>query len=183
MRKGIRSHRVTVYYVEPDVYRLQKDDLGDANLMAVLDPGGVFIAPTDKYPLQVSFKQIDDELAMTASVAETTPNLPPPYTVLSAAGTDGSWVNQDVSAILSPIVQAAPIAATYYGVDNSRCNESTLNCATYTDGLTIAGEGEHNSSTSPPTSQARPNPRSTRSCGSIRRRRLRPPLWPRQAGR
>jgi hypothetical protein len=141
--KGIRSHRVTVYYVEPDVYRLQKDDLGDANLMAVLDPGGVFIAPTDKYPLQVSFKQIDDESAMTASVAETTPNLPPPYTTFSAAGTDGSWVNQDVSAILSPIAQAAPIAATYYGIDNAGCNESTLNCPIYADGLTVAGEGEH----------------------------------------
>jgi hypothetical protein len=123
--KGIRSHRVTVYYVEPDVYRLQKDDLGDANLMAVLDPGGVFIAPTDKYPLQVSFKQIDDESAMTASVAETTPNLPPPYTTFSAAGTDGSWVNQDVSAILSPIAQAAPIAATYYGIDNAGSRPST----------------------------------------------------------
>ena len=36
---GIRSDRVTVYLVEPDLYAANADDLGDANLAAVLDPG------------------------------------------------------------------------------------------------------------------------------------------------
>ena len=38
----------------------------------------------------------------------------------------------------------APIAATYYGIDNAGCNETTLSCPIYADRLTIAGEGEHN---------------------------------------
>jgi len=69
----------------------------------------------------------------------------PPTTVLSAAGTDGSWANQDVVAQLFPSPDAfgTPIATTYYGVDDPGCNEQTRDCAIYSGNFTIAGEGVH----------------------------------------
>jgi hypothetical protein len=140
--KGMRSDRVTVYYVEPDLYNSNAGDLGDANLVAVLNPNALFEAPADKPRLTVGFIQVDDATRMTASVIVTAPDAPPPRTLLFAAGADGRWVNQDVSATLS-VAPGAPIAKTYYGVDDRGCNETTLDCAFYGDAFTIAGEGTH----------------------------------------
>lgn len=72
--KGIRSDRVTVYYIDP-VNDTATDDLGDANLMAVLNPGETFDAPGNSPTLHVSFDGIVDasNASMHAAVTVTTP--------------------------------------------------------------------------------------------------------------
>jgi M6 family metalloprotease-like protein len=142
--KGIRSNRVTVYLVEPDLYAANAGDLGDANLVAVLNPGDAYTAPGGAPPLTVSLDSIEPGPQMNANVTVTTPNGAAPQTVLSAAGVDGSWVNHDVSAYLFPLQGFAPLSQTYYGVDDGGCTTQTLDCAVY-DGtpFTISAEGEH----------------------------------------
>jgi hypothetical protein len=72
--KGIRSDRVTVYYIDP-ANDAATDDLGDANLMAVLNPGDAFDAPGNYPALHLSFDGIVDasNAAMHAAVTVTTP--------------------------------------------------------------------------------------------------------------
>lgn len=143
---GIRSDRVTVYLVKPDLYSA-KDDLGDANLEAVLKPGERFTAGPENPAIDVLFKGLadNDVIAMRANVAVTTALPAPPSTVLSAAGMDGAWANQDVIARLfaRPNWIGTPIAKTYYGIDDPGCNEQTRDCPVFADSFTIAGEGEH----------------------------------------
>jgi hypothetical protein len=144
--KGIRSDRVTVYLVSP---RLDKDDdaddLGDANLVAVLKPGDRYTAPAGAPDLSVSLDAVDQNSHLNASVTVGTPHPLPPATVISATGRDGTWANQDVTARLFTVPNPfAAVATTYYGVDDPGCTEQTRDCAIY-DGnsFTIAGEGEH----------------------------------------
>jgi M6 family metalloprotease-like protein len=143
--KGIRSDRVTVYLVSPDLYTAD-DDLGDANLVAVLKPGERYSAPAGAPDLSVAFDSVDQNSHLNASVTVTTPHPQPPTTILSTAGRDGTWANQDVTARLFtlPNPVGAPVATSYYGVDDRGCSETTRDCAIY-DGnpFTIAGEGEH----------------------------------------
>jgi M6 family metalloprotease-like protein len=144
---GIRSDRVTVYLVEPDLYPTKAAAvLGDANLAAVLNPGDGYTAPGGSPPITVTFDSVEPGPRMNASVTVTTPHPPAPQTFLSADGKDGSWVNHDVSANLLAYqaVDGAPLAQTYYGVDDGGCSDQTLDCAFYSpDGFTVAGEGVH----------------------------------------
>ena len=141
---GIRSDRVTVYLVEPDLYAANADDLGDANLAAVLDPGGSYSSPDGR--LTVSFNSVVDASHMNASVTVKTPQPPAPLTFLSAEGTTARGSTTTCSAYLFPYAtdQGAPLATTYYGVDDRGCNGQTRDCAVYSpDGFTIAGDGVH----------------------------------------
>jgi hypothetical protein len=72
--KGMRSDRVTVYFIDP-VNDIKTDDLGDANLVAVLDPGAGFEAPAGYPALHVSFDSVLDPEndAMRAAVTVTAP--------------------------------------------------------------------------------------------------------------
>ena len=144
---GIRSDRVTVYLVEPDLYADNDNDLGDANLAAVLNPGGSYSSPDGR--LTVSFDGVVntfDTSHTNAAVTIKTPQPAAPLTFLSVEGSDGAWLNHDVTAYLFPYQpdQGAPIATTYYGVDDRGCNEQTRDCAVYApDGFPVAGDGVH----------------------------------------
>ncbi|WP_028065497.1 OmpL47-type beta-barrel domain-containing protein [Solirubrobacter soli] len=144
---GIRSDRVTVYLVEPDLYAANAGDLGDANLAAVLNPGDRYSSPDGR--LTVSFDGIVntfDTSHMNASVTIATPQPPAPLTYLSADGADGVWLNHDASAQLFAYAaeQGAPVAATYYGVDDPGCTVQTRDCAVYpAEGFTVTGDGVH----------------------------------------
>ena len=143
--KGIRSDRVTVYRVSPSLYSAG-DDLGDANLVAVLNPGEAYTAPAGAPDLSVAFHSVDQNSHLNASVTVATPHPQPPRTFISTAGRDGTWANQDLTAYLFtlPDPVGAPVETTYYGVDDRGCTEQTRDCAIY-DGnsFTIAGEGVH----------------------------------------
>jgi M6 family metalloprotease-like protein len=144
---GIRSDRVTVYYVEPDLYNNNAGDLGDANLEAVLNPGDSFTQAAGKPPLTVSFDSVEPGPRTNAQVTVTAPPPVTPQTVLASPdGRNGAWSNHDVTAqlfALDPRGDVMTNAQSYYGIDAPHCNEQTLDCVSANGPFTISGEGVH----------------------------------------
>ncbi len=141
--RGLPSgDRVLIYRVDPS--RANTDDLGNAVLLGLLPPGGVW-APTG-IPISVHFDRLINGLRMAAAVRVVVPNdVTPPATSLRTAngGQPGTWSRPEVVSLAASDDKAG-VAATWYGLDAPACAPAALAaCTRYTSPFALDGEGIH----------------------------------------
>jgi len=141
---GLASDRVTVYYVNPGWQGPDLlDDLGDAVLLGVLDPGATFTASPGWPALSVQFLAVPDAAHMHGLVNVSTPLPQGPGTTITLPPAHNAWYNGPVTLTLPHTTVAAPFATTYYGIDDPGCTPDSRACAVYAGPVTVTGEGVH----------------------------------------